>query len=133
MCTAGTSATHSCTFTIAGPYTMQVTPLGGSPVSCPAVVAGVPSAYITATPDRVNSGSSSTLSFSGDQIATSCTVTGPGGVTLWGPTAPSGGAVATSSVSTGPITAQSTYTISCDGGAATHSTIVNIVAKFEEF
>jgi hypothetical protein len=40
--------------------------------------------------------------------------------------------VATSSA-TRTITAQTTYTISCDGAAASDSVVVNVVPKFEEF
>lgn len=132
MCTAGTSATHTCVFTVAGPYTMGVSAAAGSG-TCPAVTAGTPTAYIMATPDRVNAGGSSTLSFSAAQISASaaCTVTGPNGI-VWSGTA-SAGVLATTTASATNITKQSTFTISCDSGAATHSVVVNIVPKFEEF
>lgn len=145
-CTNSTSATLS-TFTSplspfpsgvktapsAGPYQLACTGPGGTNTTSKTVVFTNATAYIEATPDRVNSGGNSTLGFSASQISSSCTVTGPDG-TIWSSPNPIvGGTLATTTAPSGKITRQSTFTISCDGGTVTDSVLVNIVPQFDEF
>ena len=87
-----------------------------------------PNAYITASPIRVASGSSSNVSWSASNVV-SCTVTGTDGYssgTLLGPT------IASTTVSR-TISSQTTYTLSCSGPSVSSSVIVNVVSGFQEF
>lgn len=121
-----------CTFPVQGPYGMTVTATGsGNPSdTCTFVEVGAdPVAYIEADRDRVNVGDSVNLTWSAANV-TSCIVTGTEGYvsgTLTGPT------VATSTPVTRDINTQTSFTISCDGGAATHTVIVNIAVNADEF
>lgn len=95
-----------------------------------------PYTYIEASPDRVNAGAATNVSFSANQVLTSCEVR-QNGTRIWGPTAPVPvpGAIASTTVSNVTIDKQTTFSIVCDtgSGAATDSVIVNVVPKFQEF
>lgn len=120
--TSGTSGTVT---PVAGvTYQLQCTPLAGGAPCTRQLVASGPAAEITAAPDRVNSGGLSAITWTTSQC-TSVSVTKNGAVFS---SDPSG-----TGVSSGPITVQTTFRVSCDGGAASDSVIVNIVPAYEEF
>ena len=132
----GTGITATRTFTANGTYRMEVsaTNATNNPASCPVVLVttcpGTPTADINADPTRVERGETVTLNWSASAINTSCTISGPGVnqvVTAVSCAIPDG------TVVTSPISAQSTYTISCENGAVTDSVIVNVVPDFTEF
>ncbi|MBU2104082.1 hypothetical protein KJ848_01645 [Patescibacteria group bacterium] len=131
----GTASSANRTFTTAGNYGMQVSASGANSAAvCPivsvAACTGTRTVDISASPARVRSGSSTTLSWNAAGINTTCVITGPGvsqTVSAASCTVPTG------SSSSGTITAQSTYRISCDNGAITDSVIVNVIPEFEEF
>ncbi|HEX5774526.1 MAG TPA: hypothetical protein VFY28_01010, partial [Candidatus Paceibacterota bacterium] len=130
----GSGATLNRTYPFPGNYSMTVS-AGGQNANCPVLsVGGVCPApntvTLTASPNRVNEGDSTTLTLSGTGIATSCIVTGPG---VSQTVAASACSLPTTTIPTGAITVQSTYTVSCDDGAVTDTAIVNLVPKFEEF
>ncbi len=83
-----------------------------------------PELTIAANPTRVRSGSASTITWSSTNT-NSCTVTGPN----FSASGTSG------SQSTGPLTVQSTYTLTCqtDGGSVAESVTVTLIPRFEEF
>ncbi len=83
-----------------------------------------PTADITATPDRVNSGGSASLTWTTSQC-TNVSVTKNGAAFSTQPTG--------TGVSSGAITAQTTFRVTCDSGTATDTVIVNLVPVFEEF
>ena len=91
----------------------------GGTVTTPA-----PTVTITATPTSVTSGSASTLSWSSAN-ATSCTASG-----AWSGTKSTSG-----SQSTGNLTANSTFTLSCTGtgGTTSQSTTVNVASSVFDF
>ncbi|HWH06948.1 MAG TPA: CARDB domain-containing protein, partial [Candidatus Paceibacterota bacterium] len=131
----GNNATANRTFNSVGTYQMTVSAQGASAAAtCPVVnvsiCPGTRSATITATPNRVNANGTATIAWSATAINTSCTISGPGvnqTVNSSSCTVPNG------SVVTPAISTQSTYTISCDGGAVTDTAIVNVIPQFEEF
>lgn len=123
------------TFTATGQYGMQVTDKTGAnqTAQCPVVTVGnacsAPSATISANPTRVRSGSTSTLTWSASGVSVSCTVTGPG---VNKTDAANSCNVGNDSIQTPAITAQSVYTITCDG-VQQGQVIVNVVPNFSEF
>lgn len=128
----GDEATLDRTYSTAGNYSMSVA-AGGQSVACTNYVA-VGSACsgatvtLTAAPDRVAQGGTTVLTVSGSGISGSCTVSGPGvnqTVNASSCTVPS------TNITTGAITTQATYTVTC--GAATDTAIVNVIPIFEEF
>ena len=131
----GSASTVTRTFATAGTYGMQVTGSGSAsagicqPVSvtaCP----GTPTANIDANPLRIAANSTVTLNWDATAINSSCTISGPGvsqTVSSASCTVPNG------TIVTPPIRTQSTYMISCDGGAVTDSVIVNVIPNFDEF
>lgn len=129
-----TSNTITRTYSVAGPYTMQVSGNGSSSITCPVVTAGPVSCgnanvSISANPDRVRSGQTSTISWSASGVDSSCTISGPGvNQTVSGASCviPNGSANPT-------ITAQSVYTINCDSAESSAQAIVNLIPKFIEF
>lgn len=119
--TSGTSAAVSV---LPGQnYQLQCTGAGSPCVRN--LTATTPISYITATPDRVNSGNSASISWSANQV-TACTVAANGETIA----SPAGPTVATSTVSR-TITTQTNFTITCDG--TSDSVLVNVVPKLEEF
>jgi len=131
---AGTQ-TLARTYASAGTYAMSLS-AGGATASCtnsvtvgnPACGVAVPS--ISASPTRVQAGSTSVLTVSASGVDGTCTVTGPGvSRTISG----SSCSVPSTTIATGAITSLSTYTISCDNGEATSKVFVNVVPKIQEF
>ncbi len=88
-----------------------------------------PSVTITATPSRVKSGQTTTLTVTGTGITTSCTITGPGVNT----TQSASSCGVSKTITTPAITANSVYTVTCDSGAATGKAVVNIPFGITEF
>jgi hypothetical protein len=119
----------------AGTYTLSCAGAGGScqtqTVSVtPPLACTNPSATITATPNRVQAGSSVTLSYSATGVDTGCTITGPG---LSQTVSPNTCLVSPNTVQAPNVTTQSTFKISCDSGESVAQAIVNVVPKFEDF
>ena len=83
-------------------------------VSAPPDSDCVPMMYLLASPQRVASGKTTTLSWSA-QYVTSCTLTGPGGVVYATNTLPKIGDMATSSVPSAVVSGAQTYKLTCDG------------------
>lgn len=119
-----------------GPQTYQVVcngPGGQSSPSFATVEVLAPEATISANPTRVNSGSTSQISWSGTGV-TSCTVSGPGG-TLASGSSDEDFAFTTGSPQSVTISSQSLFTISCDvnGSPVSQTATVNIIPLFQEF
>jgi hypothetical protein len=117
----------------AGPYVMQVSGVNviTQPVSCP-VVSGVcasPSATITATPNRVLEGQTTTIAWSATGVDSSCTITGPGVSQV----VPGNACAIVPGNATPTISTQSVYRISCDSGESNAEVIVNVIPRFGEF
>lgn len=117
-----------------GSYGMQVTDTTqNSQADCPVVAVGNSCSALTGTltadPTRVRSGQPTTLSWQATGVGTSCTVTGPG-VSQTDPAASC--TLPQSSVLTPGITAQSVYTLTCDGKQV-DQVIVNVIPAFQEF
>ena len=109
-CSSDPSQTRTCTNgTLSGSYQYQ---------NCTVLN---PTATISANPTRVQSGKTTTVTWSSTDT-TSCSVTGPGL-----------SASGTSGSQAVAVTTQSTYTVSCNGGAATATALVNVVPTFQEF
>lgn len=96
----------------------------------PPTTCSSPAVTITAAPTRISSGGSSTLTVTGTGINTSCTVTGPGVNTTITASACN---ASNSSIPTGALTSQATYTVTCDTGAAVNKVIVNVNPTFKPF
>ncbi len=112
-CASDPAQTRTCTNgSLSGSYTNQ---------NCTALN---PTATISASPTRVQSGNSTKLSWSTTDV-TSCTVKGTNGFSR---TSTSG-----TNIDSGTITSQATFTISCDGAAASASVRVNVVPQYQEF
>ncbi|HWU24523.1 MAG TPA: hypothetical protein VN086_02105 [Candidatus Paceibacterota bacterium] len=132
----GTNATASRSFSVAGSYAMTVSKSGYTSATCPTVTAGNsggactnPTGTISANPGRIHSGDSTTITYSATGIGTSCTITGPGVAT----TIPSSSCtVPGGNVSTGALTTQSVYILTCDG-VERGRTVVNVLPKIIEF
>jgi hypothetical protein len=83
-----------------------------------------PSLSLSASPTRVRAGNASTITWSASEVD-SCSVTGPAGAFASG---------TSGSQSTGAISNQSVYTLTCqtEGGAVSASVTVTIAPSFEE-
>ncbi len=132
----GDGTTLNRTYTATGTYAMSLTANGASSAgfcanvsvgstapSCP----GTPSATITASPDRVRSGSTSRITWSAQNVQGSCTITGPG----INRTVTAASCAVPSDFVDVSITAQSVYRITCTG--ATDTAVVNLLPVIEEF
>lgn len=121
-------------YATAGSYGMQVQEARGArrTAVCPIVDVGVvctnPTASISATPDRVRAGESTTISWSASGVA-SCTISGPG----LNQTVAAASCVLPSGSANVAISGQSVYTITCDGTSATKQVVVNLLPRVEEF
>lgn len=128
----GNATSGSVSVNTVGAYTLSCTGSGGSCSASVNVGGGActaPTGTITANPTRVKSGSSSTITYSATGITTSCTVTGPG----VNQTIPANSCtVPGSSVSTGALTTQSVYILTCDG-VERGRVVVNVLPKIIEF
>jgi hypothetical protein len=121
---SGTRSTGAINTPGTSNYQVVCTGAGGS--SAPAfasVIVLAPNVSISADPIRVQSGSNSNVSWDASQV-NSCAISGPG---LSRTNYPGQQSV--------PISAQSTYTITCqtNGSPITDSVIVNILSEFQEF
>ncbi len=105
-------------------YQVSCTGPGGTGNDTASVSVTNPTADITASPDRVNTGGSASLTWTTSQC-TAAVLTRNGAAFS---TALSGTNVAATN-----ITAQTTFRLVCDGGTATDTVIVNLVPTFEEF
>ncbi|MCI0597556.1 hypothetical protein L0Y34_00560, partial [Candidatus Parcubacteria bacterium] len=118
-------------------YSVTCTGPGGNASDGHSINISVPTAFITANPDRVATGGDTDVSFSAAQITTSCTVTSSTSGTIWGPTAPTPplpGFIATTTLQNVSITqGEVTFTITCDGGSVTDTVIVHGDIDVEEF
>ncbi len=108
-------------------YTITCTGTGGPGSDSTTVVVNQPTVSISANPDRVNAGDSSTITWS-SSLTKNCTVTGPLGVI----------STQTNGSVTQTILSQSVYSIQCEAlnsGAFKYSatTTVNVLPKFNEF
>ena len=128
----GTGASVQRLIPGAGPYVMSVNGQNViSPATCP-VVGGTcanASASISASPNRVREGQTTTVTWSATGVDSSCTITGPGvnqSVTGASCVIPNGSATPT-------INAQSVYRISCDNGETVDEVVVNLIPGFIEF
>lgn len=136
----GSGSTASRTFTALGNYSMNVaadntiqssysclTPNGSTfiTVGC----AAPHTASITAAASRIRQGQSTTLTWSGAGINNSCVLSGPN----VSQTAPANSCVVgPQTTSTGALSTQSRYCVTCDGSVQ-QCTTVNVVPLFEEF
>lgn len=88
-----------------------------------------PTVSITATPSRVKSGQTSTLTVTASGITGTCTVTGPGVSQTYNASSCN----VSGTITTPAITARSNYTVSCDSGTATAKVSVSIPFGILEF
>ncbi len=106
-----------------------------SPPPPPPSCSGTPTLSLTSNPSRVVKNGSATLSWRVTNTLNACTVKNSSGATL--ATIPAGQCsdVATSSMSTGPLTKQTVYSLNCSnaGTAYATTTVVNVVPKYGEF
>ncbi len=98
-----------------------------SPVRTATVTVLQPTASISASPTRVQTGSTSTITWSATQV-TSCAISGTNGFSGSGLSNPIPAPTST-------ITGQTTFTITCqtNGSPVTNSVIVNVIPIFREF
>ena len=148
----------NCAATAIGACSLPVTPSGGSAGSCVSGYVGAcryactngawsrdsnscalptpATVFISASPARVRSGSSSTISWSATSVQ-SCHVKDSVGNNLANGNADRGNNFQTSSPYTAAINSQTTYTITCqpkDGSApVSKSATVNVIPVFQEF
>jgi hypothetical protein len=113
-------------------YGLTCTGPGGSTDCVPATVSNScgsnPAVGISARPDRIVPGGSTTISWSASGVYTpSCTIWGPG----LNVSAPANACAIPNGSQSVTITRQSTYTITC--GTASKSVTVNVLPKFQEF
>ncbi|KND49770.1 MAG: hypothetical protein AB203_01635 [Parcubacteria bacterium C7867-008] len=95
----------------------------------PADTCTSPTVSIKATPSRVRTGTSATLTVTGSGLNQTCTVTGPGVNRVITPAS----CLASASFPTPPITKQSVYRVDCIDGATSATVIVNINPIFSPF
>lgn len=136
---AGTNISRS--YSTPGTYSMRVRGSNTGYSYCsnnltvgPSTCTGPASVTITASPDRVKEGDTSTISWTASSVggaSPSCTISGPG-VSQVVPAGATPSCQIPNGSATPTITRQSTYTITCTDGA-TRSVTVNIVPKFVEF
>ena len=79
-----------------------------------------PTVSITASPSRVKSGQTSTLTITGSGISGTCTIAGPGVSQSF----PASSCAVSGTVTTPAITARSNYTVTCDGGATAKASVL---------
>jgi hypothetical protein len=133
-----TSNQFTTQYAAPGSYSPRVVAQGGlqfvigncSPVTVGNSCSGNPAPTISASPTRVIAGNSTTISWGGSNVNTSCTITGPG----VNATASASTCNATGSVQTPTINTQSTYCVVCDGNQSTKQCVtVNVAPKIIEF
>lgn len=122
--TSGTRSTGALNTPGTSNYQVVCSGTGGnSPPAFASVEVRSPTATISASPTRVQTGTNSQISWSASQV-NSCVISGPG--------------LSSTSISGSqavPISSQSIYTITCqtNGSPVTKSVTVNVVAIFKEF
>ena len=123
-----TSGSAQVSPTATSVYQLSCTGTGGSVVKNATVTVRNPNLSISADPVRVQTGKTSTITWSATDV-NSCTVTGPNGFKK------SGTGPAVSGSATQTITGKSTFVLSCDTvqGTRTEKVVVNVVPLFEEF
>ncbi|MES2931722.1 MAG: CARDB domain-containing protein [Patescibacteria group bacterium] len=137
----GSESTATRTFTDTGSYGMQVTATNAAtPAQCPLVTVGAgwctggtPTLTITATPARVRTGQTSSVTWSATGVNgqnADCTVTGPG--ISWSSAVSAVPVCSASGSATVTISTQSTYTLTCDNAQPKTAT-VNVIPNFQEF
>lgn len=136
----GTAATVTRVLTTPGTYAMNVDTSGTAVSYCSNVTvaanwctASTPTLTITAVPDRVRAGQSSTITWSASGINgenADCTVTGPG--VSWSSAVSAVPVCSASGSATATISTQSTYTLTCDNAQPKTAT-VNVIPNFQEF
>jgi hypothetical protein len=111
----GSQSTGALTATT--PYSLTCTGAGGTSTAAPATVtiAPLPTATLTANPASIASGGTSTLTWSSTN-ATSCTASGG-----W-----TGTKTASGTQSTGALTANTTYSLTCSGAGGTTTASVTV-------
>lgn len=88
-----------------------------------------PTVSIKATPSRVKSGQTTTLTVTASGITGTCTVTGPGVSRTFSASSCN----VSGTITTPAITQRSTYSVTCDGGTANAKIIVNMPFGVLEF
>jgi len=132
--------TFWATYPAAGSYAAHVHAQSGATskdADCSAVnvgaggmCGGAPSPSISASQPRVISGNTDTISWSASNVATSCTITGPG----VNQTVPATACSIPSGSAAPRIDTQSTYCIVCDGDSSTKKCVtVDVTPKIIEF
>lgn len=106
-------------------YQISCTGTGGTTNDTASVTVTNPTVSLTAEDTRVFDGGDTTLSWDGDQVI-SCTLTGTNGLSYTA-------GVDALDVPSEQITTQTTFTVSCDAGAATDTVIVNVTVDIDEF
>jgi hypothetical protein len=128
---SGSGATFTNSYSASGNYGVHVVAtLGGQTANadCSAVTISPTTVTVTATPNRVKTGSTSGVNVSWTSNATTgtCSVSNNNDSTVW-TSAPSGG----SNVDSNPINAQTTYTATCN--SVTGTAVVNVTPTFTNF
>ncbi len=128
----------SRTYAEGGTYQMRVYASGHNAGICSVTVAGAcatnPSGKLTASTNRVKSGTTLTLSWADiGGTRTSCSLTGSNGDNYTISSPPDGAcSVASGSRTSAAVTARTTYNLVCDGEIV-DSEIIDIIPKIEEF
>lgn len=130
----GSAQTAVRTFTTQGQYGMTLAKSGFTSAECPIVTVGAapcvnPTGTLTATPNRIRPGATVSVAYTASGIQGSCTLTGP---TVSQTIPASSCTIPNGSVTTGALTTQSTFILTCDGTERAR-TVVNVVPQFEEF
>lgn len=135
----GTGSSVTRTLSTAGTYAMSVRTGNASTSYCPNVTVtsnacsgSATNLSISASPARVRSGQTSTITWSATGVngeGASCTVTGPG--ISWTAPVSAGPQCSAGSSGSATISTQSTYTITC--GGESKSATVNVIPNFQEF
>ncbi|MDB5266140.1 MAG: hypothetical protein JWM39_853 [Parcubacteria group bacterium] len=129
---SGSTCVDNCGTTFNGTMT------GGSCVVIPPgpTVCSSPTVTVTASPTRVKSGSTTVLTITGTGLTSSCTLTGTGsGATVNQVLTPTSCTLSPNptTVTTPPITTQSTFTVTCADIAVPTKIIVNLNPTFTAF
>jgi len=126
---AGSDTARKCEFHCVDPYEWDVL----SKACVDTTTSSDPTADIDAAPDRVRSGNNTTVTWSAQDVSTSCRITKNDKEWL-SDLVQIGGVVENPSVPPTPkIVTQTTFKIYCDGSALLDSVTVNIVPGFVEF
>ncbi|HEY0948534.1 MAG TPA: CARDB domain-containing protein [Candidatus Paceibacterota bacterium] len=135
----GTGATVTRTFTASGTYAMNVDTSSTARSYCPNVTVtsnacsgASTNLTITATPERVRAGQSSTITWNATGVngeSATCTVSGPG--ISWSSPVSAAPQCSVGGSASATIASQSTYTLTC--GGVSENVVVNVIPKIIEF